>query len=729
MNALPQASAPLKIVIVGSVAAGTSAAAKARRNTETAQITVYERDHDISYSGCGLPYFVGGEVADIDELTPRDPAWFKARYDVDVRTGHEVVAIDADARTVTVRDLSTGRTFVDPYDELVLATGVRAVVPPIPGADATGVFSVRTPTDARAIRAWIEDSESRGRPVRHAVVVGAGYIGLEMTEQLVARGLTVTVVEALDHAMPRMDADMSARVDAELRRHGVDLRLGALVVGIASDDDGVVGVQVEGDVRAEGDGGPEHVDAELVIVSVGVRPSTDLAVGAGVRLGPTGAVAVDRRQRTNVEHVWAVGDVAESFHVITGEPVWVPLGSTANKMGRIAGDAMTGGPLEHRGILGTSIVRVFDLGVAQTGFTEDQARAAGYDVEVLHNIKPDRPEYLGGKPLVIKAVADRATGRLLGAQAIGASGADKRIDVLATAITYGADVADLFHLDLAYAPTYATTKDPVHYTGMALTNAIHGQAPLVTPAELDRRRADGERIQVVDVRSAKDRAKSAVPDSVHIPLAELRQRARELDPTLPTVTYCNKGVTGNAGQNVLRNLGFADVANLSGGNQNYQQNLRSNHLENRMPETSTPNAAPPSAKPTALFVCVHNAGRSQMAAGFLRALSDGAVEVRSAGSMPADQINPMAVEAMLEVGIDIRDEKPKILTNDAVEASDAVITMGCGDACPYYPGKNYQDWELDDPAGQGLDAVRPIRDEIERRVRGLLAELGVQPAA
>ena len=729
MNALPSASAPLKIVVVGSVAAGTSAAAKARRNTETARITLYERDHDISYSGCGLPYFVGGEVADIDDLTPRDPAWFKARYDVDVRTGHEVVAVDAEARTVTVRDLATGRTFVDSYDELVLATGVRAVVPPIPGVESTGVFSVRTPTDARAIRAWIEDSESRGRTVRHAVVVGAGYIGLEMTEQLVARGLTVTVVESLEHAMPRMDPDMSARVDAEVRdkvrERGGDLLLSTSVVGITSDDGGVTGVAVEGGTHAA-----EHIEAELVIVSVGVRPNTELAEQAGVRIGATGAVAVDRRQRTDVAHVWAVGDVAESFHVITGEPVWVPLGSTANKTGRIAGDAMTGGPLEHRGILGTSIVRVFDLGVAQTGFTETQARSAGYDVEVLHNIKPDRPEYLGGTPLVLKAVADRATGRLLGAQAIGASGADKRIDVLATAITFGADVADLFHLDLAYSPTYATTKDPVHYTGMVLTNAIHGQAPLVGPAELDRRRAEGERVQVVDLRSAKDRAKSAVPDSVHIPLAELRQRAGELDPALPTVTYCNKGVTGNAGQNVLRNLGFTDVANLSGGNQNYQARAAASS-STRPPEHpgDLVSETPAPTKPSALFVCVHNAGRSQMAAGFLRALSDGAVDVRSAGSMPAEQINPVAVEAMLEVGIDIRDEKPKMLAPEAVEASDAVITMGCGDACPYYPGKNYQDWELDDPAGQGIDAIRPIRDEIERRVRGLLVELGVTPAA
>jgi NADPH-dependent 2,4-dienoyl-CoA reductase/sulfur reductase-like enzyme/rhodanese-related sulfurtransferase len=552
-------SPPLKIVVVGSVAAGTSAAAKARRNTESARITVYERDRDISYSGCGLPYFVGGEVETIDELTPRSAAWFKARYDVDVRTGHEVTAVDAAARTVTVRDLATGDTFEDTYDELILATGVRSVVPPLPGVDLPGVFTVRNPSDARAIREWVEQ-----RQVRRAVVVGAGYIGLEMTEQLTERGIEVTVVEALAHAMPRMDADMSARVDAELRRHDVGLRLAARVAAIEGDDAGVTAVRV-----GSADDG-ETVPADLVIVSVGVRPNLELAQQAGVGVGPTGAIAVDRQGRTDVEHVWAVGDVAESFNLITGEPTWVPLGSTANKMGRIAGDAITGGTLEHRGILGTSIVRVFDLAVAQTGLTEDQARAAGYDVEVLHNIKPDRPEYLGGKSMVIKAVADRASGRLLGAQAIGASGVDKRIDILATAITYGADVADLFHLDLAYSPTYATTKDPVHYTGMALDNAIHGRAPLITPAELERQRSAGEKVQLVDVRSAKDRAKGFVDGSVHIPLAELRARAMELDPAVLTVTYCNKGVTGNAGQNVLRNLGFEHVYNLSGGNKNYQ---------------------------------------------------------------------------------------------------------------------------------------------------------------
>lgn len=556
----------MKIVVVGSVAAGTSAAAKARRNTETAQITVYERDHDISYSGCGLPYYVGGEVESIDELTPRDAAWFAKRYGVDVRTGHEVTDVDAEARTVTVRELATGEVFTDTYDELVLATGVSPVVPPVPGTSLGGVFTLRTPSDARTVRDWIE---SRG--VEDAVIVGAGYIGLETAEQLVGRGISVTVVEALDHAMPRMDADMSARVDAELRAHGVHLLTATRVVGVEpATEDAAGGGGRAGAVVVQDAQGEHRVPAGLVLVAVGVRPNLELARTAGAALGPTGAVAVDRQQRTSVPHVWAVGDVAESFDRITGEPAWVPLGSTANKTGRIAGDAMTGGDLEHRGILGTSIVRVFDLAVAQTGLTEARARAAGHDVVVVHNIKPDRPAYLGGRELLIKAVADRASGRLLGAQAVGPSGVDKRIDVLATAISFGARAEDLFHLDLAYAPTYATTKDPVHYTGMALDNAVRGTAPLISPAELERRRAAGDKVQIVDVRSAKDRARSFVPGSVHVPLAELRRRAHELDPALPTVTYCNKGVSGNAGQNVLRNLGFHAVYNLSGGNTNYQ---------------------------------------------------------------------------------------------------------------------------------------------------------------
>jgi NADPH-dependent 2,4-dienoyl-CoA reductase/sulfur reductase-like enzyme/rhodanese-related sulfurtransferase len=545
---------PVRIVIVGSVAAGTSVGAKARRNTETAQIVIYERDSDISYSGCGLPYYIGGEVADLAGLTPRDPVWFAKRYNIDIRTRHEVTGVDPVTRTIEVKDLESGETFTDQYDELVLATGVSPILPA--GFDADGVLPVRTPADARAIHANLASG------VTAAVVIGAGFIGLEMAEQLVRRGLRVTVVERRPQVMPPLDADMAARVAEELRAHGVDVRVGAEVSSIEGDP--VEAVVVDG----------QRIEAGLVVLGLGVRPNTTLAERAGVALGRSGAVGVDNRFATNVPGIWAVGDVAESFSVITGEPIWHPLGSTANKMGRIAGDAITGGPLQHRGTLGTGIFRVFDLTVAQTGLSERAALQAGFEVEVLHNIKPDRPAYLGGREMVIKAIADRGTGRLLGAQIVGPSGVDKRIDVLATAITFGALASDLFHLDLAYAPPFATTKDPIHYTGMALANALSGGAPLITPEQLLARQATGETIQIIDVRSAKDFARSHVAGAVNIPLGELRQRAGELDPERPTITYCNAGVSGNAGQNVLRCLGFAWVANLSGGNKNYQSLVR-----------------------------------------------------------------------------------------------------------------------------------------------------------
>ncbi len=549
----------MRIVIVGSVAAGTSAGAKARRNTEDAQIVIYERDADISYSGCGIPYFVGGEVDRIGTLAPRDPAWFASRYGIDVRTRHDVTEVDPSARTVAVRDLDGGGTFTDHYDHLVLATGVSPVVPALPGVGSAGVFTVRTMRDARALRDWIEDRE-----VARAVVVGAGFIGLEMVEQLMHRGIATTLVEQQPQVMPPLDPDVAHRVAESVRGHGVDLRLDATLAAVEGDPATTVVL-----------GSGERIQADLVVLSVGVRPNVDLAAQAGVALGPSGAIAVDDRMATNVPGVWAVGDVAESFSAITGAPLWRPLGSTANKMGRIAGDAITGGPLTHRGILGTGIFRAFDQTVAQTGLTEREATDQGFDVVILHNIKPDRSEYLGGREMLIKAIADRATGRVLGAQIVGPQGVDKRIDVLATAITFGARAADLFHLDLAYAPPFATTKDPVLYTGMALDNALRDSAPLITPAQLIARRAAGERIQVVDVRSARDFARSHVDGAVHIPLGQLRRRVAELDPSLPTVTYCNKGVSGNAGQNVLRCMGFSWVANLSGGNKNYQSYVSS----------------------------------------------------------------------------------------------------------------------------------------------------------
>lgn len=545
----------MRIIVIGSVAAGTSVAAKARRNTEDAEIVVYEQGKDISYSVCGIPYAIGGEVGSIDRLTPRDTQWFKTRYNVDVLTEHSVVRIDKDSQTIQVRNLKTGEAFLDHYDTLVLATGASPVTPaPFDKCAASNVFQVRTIENTRHIKDYIQNNS-----VKNAVIIGAGFIGLEMAEQLTNLGIKVSVVELANQVMPAMDADMAFRVEEHLIEHGAALYLGDTVTEIQGEN------RVEHLLTTKG----HTLDADMIILATGVRPNTALAEEVGIELGESRAVKVNTKMQTSVPAIYAVGDVAESFSVITGQPLYRPLGSTANKMGRIAGDAITGGKLEHRGILGTGICRVFDLHVGQTGLTEKEAARLGYEVEVLYNIKPDHADYLGGKELTIKALADKATGRVLGAQVIGQNGVDKRIDVLATAISFKAQAEDLFHLDLAYAPPFATTKDPIIYTGMGLDNALH-RNPLLTPEALVKRQDAGDELHIIDTRSKADYEKSHVKGAVHIPLAELRERAVELDKTIPTVTYCNKGVTGNAAQNILLNLGFESVFNLSGGNKNYQ---------------------------------------------------------------------------------------------------------------------------------------------------------------
>lgn len=447
---------PLRLRIVGAVAAGTTAATKARRNDPSADIVVYERDQDISYSGCGIPYFVGGELADLQTLRPRGPEWFRSKYGIDVRTRHEVVSADPDRRELRVRDLDTGEEFTDTWDALILATGASPVVPPIDGVHTPGVFTVRSIQDAQAIHAWLGE-----RHPHRAVVVGSGFIGLEMVEQLAHHGIAATIVEKLPQVMPAVDADMAELLVEELAAHDVALRLGRAVTAVEGDD-AVTAVVLD-------DG--ERLPTDLVIMAVGVRPNVALAVQLGAALGPTGAIAVDRQMRTSVPGVFAVGDVAENRSVITGEPIWRPLGSTANKTGRVAGDVVTGGSAEHRGVLGTGILRLFDLAVAHTGLTEAEARRLGLDVVVHTDTKPSRAGYLGGKRITSKVVVDRGSGRILGAQVVGADGVDKRVDVLATAISFGATAEDLIHLDLAYAPPFSTAKDPIHFLGMALARA------------------------------------------------------------------------------------------------------------------------------------------------------------------------------------------------------------------------------------------------------------------
>ncbi|GAA4068148.1 FAD-dependent oxidoreductase [Amphibacillus indicireducens] len=541
----------MKIVIIGSVAAGTSVAAKARRNDETAEITVYNADHDISYSICGIPYFLGGEIDDLATLTPRDADWFKKRYNVDIHTRHEVTAIDSNAKTVTVKNLTTHETKVDHYDTLVLATGASPKVPQIDGVDQSHVFPVRNIQSAAAIDQYITLNKSE-----KATIIGAGFIGLEMAEQLTARGLEVTLIEGENQVMPHLDRDMAFRIAEELQKNKLTLLLGESVTQITK--------------KTVTTSSGNTIDSDLVILATGVKPNTKLIEGTAIARGESGAIKVNQQMQTNLPNIYAAGDAAESFSVITEKPLYRPLGSTANKMGRIAGDAMTGGTLAHRGILGTGILRVFGLTVGYTGLTEQEARAEGFDIEVLHNIKPAKAEYLGGAEMVIKAIADRRTKRLLGVQIVGEDGVDKRIDVFVTALSFKAKVDDLFHLDLAYAPPFSTTKDPVMYTGMALKNAIDLKNKLITPEELVTRISNGEELQIIDTRATKQYEASRVDGAINLPLAKLRSEASQLNPALTTVTYCNKGVTGNAAQNILINQGFKDVYNLSGGNKNYQ---------------------------------------------------------------------------------------------------------------------------------------------------------------
>lgn len=546
----------MKIIIIGSVASGTSVAAKARRNTESAEITLYDKDTDISYAVCGIPYAIGGEIADFEELTPRDAKWFKKRYNVDIHTSHEVLSINHSTKTLTVKNLLSGEVFEDNYDILVFATGAAYRTPNVfAGKHFENVFQVRNINSGKEIKSFIENK----KPMT-AAVVGAGYIGLEVAEQLKERGIEVTILQRGKHPMSHLDWDMSIRIEDEMIKQGIDFRSEETIQTLIGE------TQLDEAITSKG----TKLSADMYVLATGVQPNVSLAQSIGVKIGETGAIATDNTLQTNIPDVYAVGDAAESFHIITGKPTYRPLASTANKMGRVAGDAMTGGPLRFQGILGTGILRFFDLTIAQTGLTEKEALAEGYEVAVLFNIKPDKPDYMHGKEMVIKAVADKLTHRILGVQIIGPQGVDKRIDVFASTITLGVTAEDLFHMDLAYAPPFSTTKDPVAYTGMALTNALT-TAPLITPDDLMKLQKNNENITIIDTRAPKSFEKNHVPNAINIPLAELREKASTLDKNKKTIVYCNKGVTGNASQNVLRNEGFKEVYNLSGGNKNYQE--------------------------------------------------------------------------------------------------------------------------------------------------------------
>ncbi len=545
----------MKIRIIGAVAAGTSAAAKARRNSEEAEIIIYEKDTYISYSGCGMPYYIGGEVENGEDLTPRDPKFFKSKYNVDIKTGYEVLHVDAERKILKVQNLETSEVFEDTYDKLILATGARSVVPPIAGVKNKHVFSLRNINDMYRIKEYIDINSPK-----QAVIIGTGFIGLEMAENLKHLSMDVTMVELLPQVSPGLDEDMAILVEEHLTAKGVQVITGKSAKEITENE-----VILSDERKLPGD---------LVIVATGVRPNVELAKEAGIELGVTGAIKVNPFMETSVSDIYAAGDCMEQYHSITGKPVYRPLGSTANKTGRMAGNNATGGNLEFRGVLGTGIYKIFNLAVAQTGLTEREALKEGYEISVSHNIKPNRPEYMGGKEMAIKSVADKKDGRLLGVQIIGPEGVDKRVDVFAALITFGAKVQDLVHLDLAYAPPFSTTKDPVMYTGMIQENAIYGKRPVMTIKELDELASSGKKVRIVDARVVKQYEASHVENAINVPHSAARAFAKDLEKDTITVTYCNKGTTGNAVQNIFLNSGVEHVYNLSGGHKTYLRYLK-----------------------------------------------------------------------------------------------------------------------------------------------------------
>ncbi|MBB6624195.1 FAD-dependent oxidoreductase [Clostridium gasigenes] len=541
----------MRILVIGAVAAGTSAAAKARRNNDDAEIVIYERDNDISYSGCGLPYYIGGEIEDISELTPRDSKFFKKKYNVDVLTGHEVLNINPNTKELTVKNLNTQEIFVDKYDKLILGTGATPFMPNIKGIKNKNVFFLRNVQSARNIRGFIENNKPK-----HAVIVGTGFIGFEMLENLMDTGVNVTVVEKQGKITPNLDEDMATFLEKALIKKNISIIKNADIIEI-----------LENKVLLE-DG--TEIKSDMVIMATGVKPNVSLAKEAGVEIGITGAIKVDTSMRTNIADIYACGDCIETFSSITGKAVYRPLGSTANKTGRIAGDVVTGGKLRYRGSLSTGIFKLFDMAIGSTGLSEKEALEEGYEIVMCHNIKPDKPSYFKGKEMVIKAIADKKTEKILGVQIVGYEGVDKRLDVFVTLITYGAKVDELFHLDLAYAPPFSTTKDPVHYTGMILDNALNNNRPIITSKEAQRLIDKGENIQVIDARISKQYDENHVYTAINIPHSKLRNELKTLDKNVLTVTYCNKGVTGNATQNILINHGFKNVCNLSGGHKFYK---------------------------------------------------------------------------------------------------------------------------------------------------------------
>jgi NADPH-dependent 2,4-dienoyl-CoA reductase/sulfur reductase-like enzyme/rhodanese-related sulfurtransferase len=546
-----------RILIVGGVAGGASCAARARRMSEKAEIIVFERGPYVSFANCGLPYYVGDVITDERDLLIATPQLFKGRFNIEVRLRSEVRSIDREKHEIEVTNGQTGKVYRESYDALVLATGAAAVRPPIPGIDLPGIFSLRTIPDSRQIREQIAE-----RKAKRAVVVGGGFIGLETTENLVRRGLSVTIVEMLAQVMPPVDPEMAVPIQEHLTANGVSLRLG----------DGVAGFEQgagENTISVITKSGGRYV-CDMVLLAIGVRPEIALAKGAGLDIGQLGGIRVDDQMHTSDERIWAVGDAVEVRNFVSGEWSLFPLAGVANRQGRIAADVILGRETQFRGVQGTIVCKVFDITVAATGMSERNLnRSKGHGHEQPYEKVYLHPGhhvgyYPGAKPITMKLIFSREGGKILGAQAVGEEGVEKRIDVIAMAIQKGATVFDLEEAELCYAPQFGAAKDPVNIAGMIAANALRGDAPVAHWADVR-----SSKPYVLDVREPQEFASGHVEGAHNIPLHSLRAKMGELPRDREILVYCAVGQRSYYASRALRLNGFS-AKNISGGITNYR---------------------------------------------------------------------------------------------------------------------------------------------------------------
>ena len=533
-----------KILIIGGVAGGASAAARLRRLDETAEIIMFERGDYISFANCGLPYYIGGEIKNRDDLLLQTPESFKQRFNIEVRIRNEVTGIDSEKKQINVKNLSNDKTYTESYDKLILSPGAEPVRPPIPGIDSDRIFTLRNVPDTDLINDFINKHEPK-----RAVIVGAGYIGLEMAENLRRRGMLVAIVEMVDQVLPVMDKEMAGFIQPELHKHNVALWLNDAVANFRPSNS-----RIEVGLKS----GME-LSCEIVILAIGVKPEVKLAKQAKLEIGTTGGIKVNEELQTSDPDIYAIGDAIEVRDFALDNPTLIPLAGPANKQGRMVADNICGGNRRYNGTQGTSILKVFDLTVAMTGASEKALAKTNMEYEKLHLHPANHVGYYpGAKQMHIKLLFTKPEGKILGAQIVGSKGVDRRIDIFAVAIRAGLTVFDLQELELAYAPPYGSGKDAVNMAGFAASNILDGTMEVVHWNQLDG--AD----YILDVRTTGEFKRGNVPSSVNIPVDELRNRLNELPQDTAINIYCTVGIRSYIACRILKQNGFI-ARNISGG--------------------------------------------------------------------------------------------------------------------------------------------------------------------